>query len=315
MAVTDRQLSSFEAAIARHISAGTILAGYDICFRVEDVVDIKLWQTLLNPCTKGKKVRFFPFVRHGSKRITGKSYIMSHRSEANPHYILCVDSDLDYMLGREGFDAEHYILQTYAYSWESHHCWHEALQAVWLPWQRHIKFDFSEFVLALSHALFDAIVLLLTKKRLGHRGLTLDSLCNALDRIQPNQMVALSNNGKGIINAIEENLRMALESVRQETDDEIQATISSLSDKGINRDTIYLYMQVHSIYNLVGKIGKALMAKSFEQQVLLPSFSIGNEYEELRRIKRDIAAIVGEKLSCGEVANCTKTEDYASFAT
>ena len=40
MAVTNSQLNAFEAATARNISAGTLLAGYDICFRVEDAVDI-----------------------------------------------------------------------------------------------------------------------------------------------------------------------------------------------------------------------------------------------------------------------------------
>lgn len=78
MAVTNSQLNAFEAAIARNISAGTILAGYDICFRVEDAIDIAFWQKLLAPGIKDKKVKFFPFVQSGSNRITGKSYIMKH---------------------------------------------------------------------------------------------------------------------------------------------------------------------------------------------------------------------------------------------
>lgn len=107
MAVTNRQLDEFETAVARNISAGTILAGYDICFRVEDAVDIDFWQKLLMPRVRDKKVKFFPFVQKGSKRITGKSYIMKHQSQANENYILCVDSDLDRILGKVGFDAEH----------------------------------------------------------------------------------------------------------------------------------------------------------------------------------------------------------------
>lgn len=72
MAVANSQLDAFEAAVARNISAGTILAGYDICFRVEDSVDITFWQKLLASSTKDKKVKFFPFVQNGNKRITGK---------------------------------------------------------------------------------------------------------------------------------------------------------------------------------------------------------------------------------------------------
>ena len=55
MAVTKSQLNAFEAAIARNLTAGTILAGYDICFRVEDVADIKFWQQLLASSIRSKK--------------------------------------------------------------------------------------------------------------------------------------------------------------------------------------------------------------------------------------------------------------------
>mgnify|MGYP004442721003 FL=1 len=292
MAVTDRQLNDFEAAIARNISAGTLLAGYDVCFRVEDVVDITFWQKLLCPVIKGKKVKFFPFVRYGGRRITGKSYIMSHRSQANPSYILCVDSDFDYLLDREDFDAEHYILQTYTYSWENHHCWHQALQKAWLPWQQRVEFDFSVFIQALSHTIYDALVLLLTKKRLGHRGLTLDALCNILDRIQPNRTVALSNNGEGIISSVRGTLQTTLEPIAMEAEDEIQTTVRSLSEKGIDRDNIYLYMQGHSVYSLICRIGKAIMNESFEHQVLRPSFSADNNYQELDLLKSDIQKLL-----------------------
>lgn len=173
MAVTDSQLNAFEAAIARNISAGTILAGYDICFRVEDAVDITFWQKLLAPRIKEKKVKFFPFVQSGCKRITGKSYIMKHQAQANENYILCVDSDLDHILGKEGFDAEHYILQTYTYSWENHYCWSQSLQSTWMQWQKNVEFDFATFLSGLSAVVYDAFVLMLTKKRLSHKGFTL----------------------------------------------------------------------------------------------------------------------------------------------
>ena len=60
-------LQKFEEAVARNISAGTILARYDICFRVEDKVDIRFWEILLAPHTKQKKVKFFPFVQKENK--------------------------------------------------------------------------------------------------------------------------------------------------------------------------------------------------------------------------------------------------------
>lgn len=289
MAVTNSQLNAFEAAIARNISAGTILAGYDICFRVEDAVDIAFWQKLLAPKTRDKKVKFFPFVQYGSKRITGKSYIMKHQTQANANYILCVDSDLDRILGKEDFDADHYILQTYAYSWENHHCWSKALQSTWMPWQKNVEFDFTVFLSALSSVIYDAFVLMLTKKRLSHKGFTLDALCNCLDKVQGNQKEALLNKGEGVLANITDNINRKIANVAPETKDDLQATIQRLEQLGINKSNCYLYMQGHSVFNLVFRIGKALFDESFEFQVLMPSFSIDNEYKELDSIKDDIA--------------------------
>lgn len=292
MAVTNSQLNAFEAAIARNISAGTILAGYDICFRVEDAVDIAFWQKLLAPKVRDKKVKFFPFVQSGSKRITGKSYIMKHQSQANASYILCVDSALDRILGKKEFDAEHYILQTYTYSWENHHCWSKALQSTWMPWQKNVEFDFTVFLSALSSVIYDAFVLMLTKKRLSHKGFTLDALCNCLDKVQGNQKEALLNKCEGVLANITDNINHKIANVAPETKDDLQATIQRLEQLGINKSNRYLYMQGHSVFNLVCRIGKALFDESFEFQVLMPSFSIDNEYKELDSIKDDIAKML-----------------------
>lgn len=51
-------------------------------------------------------------------------------------------------------------------------------------------------------------------------------------------------------------------------------------------------MQGHSVFNLVCRIGKALFDESFEFQVLMPSFSIDDEYKELDSIKDDIAKML-----------------------
>lgn len=294
MAVTNSQLNAFEAAVARNISAGTILAGYDICFRVEDTADIVFWQKLLSPFIRDKKVKFFPFVQNGNKRISGKSYIMKHQSQANASYILCVDSDLDRILDKENFDAEHHILQTYTYSWENHYCWHESLQSSWLSWQKNMQFDFTDFLPKLSSVIFDAFVLMLTKKRLVHKGFTLDALCNAIDRVQGNQKESLYNNGEGILSTIGDNINEKLTSSILEADEDVQDTIQRLNELGITSSNVYLFMQGHSVFNLVNRIGKAMMDESFEHQVLIPSFSVDASYPELEMIKADIRkAIAG----------------------
>lgn len=217
---------------------------------------------------------------------------MKHQSQANASYILCVDSDLDYILGKRDFNAEHYILQTYTYSWENHYCWHQALQKEWMPWQKNMDFDFSVFLPALSSAIYDAFVLMLTKKRLHHKGFTLDSLCNTLNKVQGNQKEALQNNGAGIIANIANNISHKMVNVDPEDAGEIQKTAQKLNELGINNSNCYLYMKGHSIYDLIIRIGKSLFDDSFEYQILAQSFSVENEYLELEKVKTDIIRVI-----------------------
>jgi len=287
-------LQKFEEAVARNISAGTILARYDICFRVEDKVDIRFWEILLAPYTKQKKVKFFPFVQKGKKRITGKSYIMRHISMASSTYVLCVDSDLDYLLQRPNFDVHHYILQTYTYSWENHHCWHINLQSMWEKWQKNKIFDFTIFLTSLGDIIYDALVVLLTKKRLKHNGLTLDSMCNIINKNQANRKDDLKNNGAELLSKIRTSYNALLNKTTSEDERELTITRQHLLKFGVTSDNAYLYMQGHSIYNLVCRIGKALMQDdSFEYQILIPSFSGALDYQELIKIEKDIQQIIG----------------------
>ena len=73
--------------------------------------------------------------------------------------------------------------------------------------------------------------------------------------------------------------------------EDISQTIQRMEELGINQANCYLYMQGHSVFNLVNRIGRALLDESFEYQVLIPSFSIDDDYQELNCIKRDIAQV------------------------
>lgn len=291
--MTSRSLQKFEEAVARNISAGVILVRYDIYFRVEDAVDIRFWESLLAPHTKGKKVKYLSFVQSGGKHITGKSYILKQIAMASPNYIMCVDSDLDYLMQKKDFDAQHYILQTYTYSWENHHCWHVNLQSTWVKWQKEMEFDFTIFLPSLAEILYDALVLLMTKKRLKHRGLTLTQLCNVIDKIQGNRKELLKDNGIPLLREVKTNICALINNVYSEDELELSKTRQHFSLLGVVPANAYLYMQGHSVYNLICRIGRTLMNDdSFENQVLIPSFSRTAVYPELLKVQKDICYLM-----------------------
>ena len=212
---------------------------------------------------------------------------------ASPTYVLCVDSDLDYLLQRPDFDVRHYILQTYTYSWENHHCWHINLQSMWEKWQKNKLFDFAIFLPSLGSIIYNVLVVFLTKKRLKHNGLTLSSMCNVIDKIQANKKDELQNGGAELLNKIRTSYEALVNNTASEDEQELTITRQHLSKCGVSTDNAYLYMQGHSVYNLICRIGKSLMQDdSFEYQILIPSFRRTPAYQELIKIEKDIQLIV-----------------------
>lgn len=97
------------------------------------------------------------------------------------------------------------------------------------------------------------------KKRLKHNGLTLSSMCNVIDKNQANRKGELENNGAELLRKIRTSFEVLLDNMLSEDDREMTITRQHLSKCGVSSDNAYLYMQGHSIYNLVCRIGKALM--------------------------------------------------------
>lgn len=296
MEQTDRK--RFFDAVSRYEANSPFLARFDIYFRVEDKADVRFWEQLLLPSVKELKIKFIPFVNNDGKKITGKSHILKSIDAAGPQYILCVDSDFDYLLDKEGLCAENYILQTYTYSWENHYCRKEPLNEKWKEYSNSvaIDFDFIDFIKKLNEVIYDPLILLLLLRHDGKiegtRRPTLTEMCNAFSKIQPNSPDMLKNNGEKIVAVLKQNLAELFNVVSDcYTEDEIIAFKNTMRRKGLYVDTAHLYMQGHAVYDLVERTGRALYGISYEQQILQQTFDKKQKYPELDMIKKDIFVI------------------------
>ena len=288
--------SAFFGAVARYESFSPVLTRYDIYFRVEAQEDIRFWEQMLYPACRGRKVKFLPYVQQSTNKITGKSYILKNRQYASPQYILCIDSDFDYLLGTDQLDAQHYILQTYTYSWENHHCLRERIQQYCdvLSLTPSLPFQWPAFVSRLSEIIYRPLLILLWHKKQGHRKPKLDDVCRAFSSIQPNRKAWLENNGALLLEQLQSNLTQVSDLLVPEgAQASLQQFEAEMAKKGLRPETAYLYMQGHAVYDFISRVGKALYEESFEQQVLLPSFAaIACQYPELEKVQQDVDVVL-----------------------
>lgn len=282
--------NAFWSAVSRHTSVSAFLARYDLYIRVEDVEDIRFWECVLQPFLHDKKYTFKPFVQKSLSKITGKCYILKELPNANSHYLLCVDSDFDFLLDRQDFDIQHFLFQTYTYSWENHYVWADTLQAKWQE-SGPQNFDFRVFLQQLSRVIYLPLVILLHKKKKSVPGMTLSKMCSLVTSVQPTNLSLLENNGTGLNQCIDNKLTGWLSTISPEPEHEVEQEMRILQSKGLTPDTAYLFMQGHCIYDVVCRVGCVLSDHSFEYQVLIPSFSLLSQTPEINRIENDMAYI------------------------
>ena len=279
-------------AWARYMKANCRLYRVTAMVRVEDVEDIPFWQTVLSSTCPGRRFKFWPYSQKGAnKRVTGKSYLMGYVSQTDSRLLIAIDSDFDYLRGNPKMTASPYLLQTYTYSWENHHCYAQSLQR---QSQRCgvASFDFQPFLRNLSQVIYKPLIILLIQKIQKKGGMTLSAMESCILKHQPNSQSLLQNDGQQLISDIRSDLDSYVLDKKMPKQQTIKNYEKLLNTLGLTHETAYLYMQGHCIYNLVHRIGAYLMgdADVFKADVLDKALQM-NGYFEIDKLISDIKRI------------------------
>ena len=279
-------------AWARYMKANCQLYHVTAMVRVEDVEDIPFWQAVLSSTCPGRRFKFWPYSQKGTNnRVTGKSHLMGYVSQADSRLLIAVDSDFDYLRGNPKMTVSPYLLQTYTYSWENHHCYAQSLQKQ-SRYNGVNTFDFEAFLKNLSQVIYKPLLILLIQKIQKKGGMTLGAMEARILRHQPNSLSLLKNDGQQLLSDIRSDIDsyyLGKKLPKQQTIRKYEKLFSML---GLTPVTAYLYMQGHCIYNLLHRIGAYFTgdADVFKADVLDKSLQIGG-YFEIDKLISDIKRI------------------------
>lgn len=276
--------------VARNLTASRLLYRVSTIVRVESEDDIPFWQYVFSISRPKQKVKFLP-CETGSGSITrqrGKKVCMRYVGHLNKNFVICVDSDFDSFTRPGVLNKDEFIFQTYTYSFENHHCWVHSLQQDWASLAIN-DFDFELFLTDLSHILYPVLIEMVTTKAARKKAWNLTEFCGIILSSQVNKRGMLDNNGQQLLNEIASNIATWSKVQTHPTKtacDKISTTAASL---GLTKDTAYLYMQGHCIYDLVLRIGNVLCKKkrNFLYEVLNPCLTHCNS-AEMKHIIADL---------------------------
>ena len=280
--------SAYWEQVARHHIASRRLYHVDAIIHVEDVDDIPFWTFAIKHVNPNKRVKFIAsdFNRDGF-RITGKKQCLKYIPYLNNSFLICIDSDFDYLLQDSTICDKPYVLQTYTYSWENHYCYAKALQKRWETVNK--EFDFGLFLEKLNTIIYNSILTYLINKKYRKECFTLDELCSSILKVHFNKE-SLENNGEQYLCDINNSVFELYHSVSR-VNVEVGPYIKYLNERGLTEFTAYLYMQGHCIYDLILRIGRFLLDGSqldFEYQILIKEISFG-DYPEIVNVQNDLS--------------------------
>lgn len=246
--------------IARNLAAARHLYRVGLIARVESEDDIPFWQYVFSQARPDLKVKYLPGESGNGTdaRQRGKTVCMRYVPYLSKSFVVCVDSDFDRFTRPETLAVEKFIFQTYTYSFENHHCWSDSLQARWESLYEGV-FDFRIFLTELSRLLYPVLIQMLTTKAAKKKAWNLTELCGVILSVQPNRAGVLDGNGAMLLADISDRVHTWCSAQVHPTETACSKMRGMASEQGLTDTTSYLFMQGHCIFDLVLRIGNALL--------------------------------------------------------
>jgi len=245
---------------ANYYAGEAILLKCEASVHVEAFDDAVFWKKTFTQFAPNKKFNFIwaSNIPSGNKS-TGSAQCLKYKNYLSNRFFICIDSDYRYLLQDADTLNHHFILQTYTYSIENHLCYAAKLNEIAEKCTgiANTVFDFEAFLLAYSHAVYEAFIWHLNFLKQGDN----TSFCKEeFNRILSlNGMPGFSNNNNGevIINELTTRCNTKVAQLRATHPLVNLATEQAYFDAlGLNQDNTYLFTRGHNLFDLIVKIGK-----------------------------------------------------------
>lgn len=281
---------------AKHLNFQT---GFDLTAYLENEADLSFWYSVFGKFAPSLKIEFEYNSRMDLSR--GKNEILKSKDKLGTYFILCLDSDWDYLLEKEYLNPEKnpfakFIFQTYTYSIENYQCNAENLNklCVEASLNHHLIFDFQEFLKDFSKCIYKLMLFAIGLEKInikekllqpkGDKNTSEDNLAKLLD-IQKKE---LENNGQKMI----ESLKKKVEIVENKLNikypainlSQIQADLSNKFSA--QPENIYQHLIGHILYDKVVK-GLLIQIVRKMRTEKYNEFNNSNEDKETLQNKRN----------------------------
>lgn len=281
---------------AKYYANISLLGGYVASVHLEDKEDKQFWNQLLQHVFSGKYYFVSSSRSKNNKSTTGCEQCLNYHGYLSKYFFIAVDSDIRYPLQEPNLDSDHFVAQTYTYSWENHYCEVNGLQKRFEKAMavegKAVPFDFKSFIGKLSKLLYVPFIYLIYNKCKDDKdtSVTVKKVFGCL----PSQIRHewLDNNGEGLLEYIKFKIETTFPMMNN---DDLTTTISKMNLLGITEDNVYLHVRGHNLFKMLRSMGLILCHGSkvrFTKEVLQSELFVDDSYWQFEKVENDLRSIL-----------------------
>ncbi len=269
---------------------------------VEDEDDVPFWKYFFEKAAIYDTSISPPETISSEGIKNGKAAVLQYANEANQAFLLCVDSDFDFLFKNESFPYQYintnpFIFQTYLYAIENYKCYARCLHQVVVDTvlvDKHI-FDFELFVQEYSEIVYEYFIkwLYFEKKHrqnthqphilpLKNTQTTGNSFCENIKL----QNVKIEDNGRAALAFLRNTLGIKINELPSVATTELEKLKNEFALCGLTPQNTYLFLRGHNIYDDILKpiLNRVADVLKNEQLAL---YSINAKHDTEAKNKRD----------------------------
>ncbi len=224
---------------------------------VEGYEDVAFWRGIFDRY-ETDTVSFEISVPPREDLAKGKKVLLGMLAESGPDCLLCMDSDFDYLFGDSTEQSRQvnrspYVFHTYAYATENYLCYAPSLHNVCVKATKNDTriFDFEKFMAQYSRIIYPVFLWYAYSAQLKNENVF--PLVDFKSSVKLNYL-EVENNGEGTLAWLARQIEKRLAILHRnhlKVGSELAAFEQQLIERGLTRESTYLFMQGHTLMDNV----------------------------------------------------------------
>lgn len=251
----NEERNAYFTGLARRFASDAKMFRCRAAVHVENKDDIVFWSAVLKHFCPGDRFHFLAGSRNEfGHETSGVTQCLKYFHTLGPDFFICIDSDYRYLLHEKGINAEHFILQTYTYSFENHHCYAEGLDDVCGRITRvpNRVFDFKRFLTDFSRIVYGLFIWHLYFLRTDPGCFTKYDFNQYINMTSRKFPISVGDNGRRALEELEMKVkRREIYFSRKYPEVDLGFLQERYARMGLLPETAYLFLRGHNVYDMV----------------------------------------------------------------